>query len=94
VKEEKLLTRIQAQEEKLERLFDQKENSWSSVHVKKFGMPYFYRIFGKQIKDSDALKLAERTKELLTLDAERMLFSELLDKMSSHDLIAFSQNTE
>jgi GcvH upstream region-like protein len=94
VKEEKQMTRIQAQEEKLERLFDQKENAWSSVHVKKFGAPYFYRILGKRVKDGDALSLAEKTKELLELDAERMLFSELLDKMSSHDLIAFSQNTE
>jgi hypothetical protein len=90
VKEEKRWNRLQAAQEKHVKLFDQKENRWSSLHMKKSGAPYFYYIHGKEADFNSDSQMAKVSKELLMLDAKRELFSELIDKMSVHDLIAFS----
>jgi hypothetical protein len=87
IKEQKTLKREEAALQHLEKLFDEKENMWSQTQADGASGPYFYHIRQKLQQAPDIDAMVTKRRELLSLDAQRVLFVELLEKMSSKGLM-------
>ncbi len=61
-----------------EQMFEVLVNGWSSVDVGHLGCLAFYRVLGQETFDSAAIDQMEQGHHLLSLDAQRSFFSELL----------------
>ncbi len=88
IRDEKTIKRVEATKQNLEKLFDEKENVLSHVQTQEDEGLYFYRVRQKMHSAGDVEAIATKTRDLLSLDAQRMLFAELLEKMAGRELMA------
>ncbi len=93
-KEEHTLKRNQATELSLQGLFDSKVGQWSPVQFKMSGSSYFYLLREKMNKEGRTDAIIDKTRELLSLDAERIMLSDILEKMAAQDVLIIPTRNE
>jgi hypothetical protein len=92
IKQEKTLERKEAVSEHLEKIFDEKENTWSQPYIDETYGPHFYHVKQKVHHAAGVQAMMDKRRELLALDAKRALFADLIEKMSGKGILSASKD--